>query len=158
VRHPANYPHHLSSASYLADESARLAEFLDHVDYAVALHGYGRIGRTNELLAGGNNRQLADHVAHHVSIPGYRVVTDLEAMPRELRGLHPDNPVNRPRGGGAQLELSPRVRGISPRSGVAGEDGLTPATSALVRGLVAAALSWPTELAPEVRAPDAQSG
>jgi phage replication-related protein YjqB (UPF0714/DUF867 family)/gamma-glutamylcyclotransferase (GGCT)/AIG2-like uncharacterized protein YtfP len=143
VRHPDHYPYHLSSASYLADESVRLAGFLDHVEYAVALHGYGRVGRSTELLAGGCNRQLAGHVAQHVSISGYQVVTDLEAIPRELRGLHPDNPVNRPRGGGAQLELSPRVRGISPRSGVAGEDGLTAATTALVAGLVAAATSWP---------------
>ena len=49
--------------------------------------------------------------------------------------MHPDNPVNQTRGGGAQLELSPRVRGISPRSGMIGDDGLTRATSALVDGL-----------------------
>ena len=75
-------------------------------------------------------------------MPGYQVVTDLDAIPRELRGLHPDNPVNRMRGGGAQLELSPRVRGISPRSPLPGDDGLSPATSALVQGLVATAQSW----------------
>jgi phage replication-related protein YjqB (UPF0714/DUF867 family) len=69
-------------------------------------------------------------------------VTDLDAIPRELRGLHPDNPVNRVRGGGTQLELSARVRGISPRSGLTGEDGLTPATSKLVHGLIATARSW----------------
>ena len=63
-------------------------------------------------------------------------------FPRELRGLHPDNPVNRVRGGGTQLELSPRVRGISPRSPLPGDDGLAPATSALVQGLVATAHSW----------------
>ena len=44
LRHPENYPHHLPSARYLAQESERLAEFLDHVDVAVSLHGYGRIG------------------------------------------------------------------------------------------------------------------
>jgi phage replication-related protein YjqB (UPF0714/DUF867 family)/gamma-glutamylcyclotransferase (GGCT)/AIG2-like uncharacterized protein YtfP len=142
VRHPESYPHHLPSASYRAGESARLDAFLDHVDVVVSLHGYGRIGRTMQLLAGGGNRVLAAHLAHHVSVPGYQVVTDLEAIPRELRGLHQDNPVNRARGGGAQLELTPRVRGISPRSGVAGDDGLPPATSALIRGLASAAQSW----------------
>ena len=45
LRHPDRYPHHLSSARFPRDESARLAEFLDHVDVAVSLHGYGRIGR-----------------------------------------------------------------------------------------------------------------
>lgn len=118
VHHPVDYPYHLSSAAYRADESARLAEFLDHVDHAISLHGYGRIGRSTHLLAGGADRDLAAHVARHVSIPGFQVITDLDAIPRELRGLHPDNPVNRTRRGGMQLELTPRVRGISPRSGL----------------------------------------
>lgn len=143
LRHPDRYPHHLSSALYRAEESARLAEFLDHVEVVVSLHGYGRIGRSTQLLAGGRNRELAQHLARHVDVPGYQVITDLDAIPRELRGMHPDNPVNRVRGGGTQLELTPRVRGISPRSGLPGDDGLTPATSKLVQGLVATARSWP---------------
>ena len=142
VRHPDRYPHHLPSARFSADESERLAEFLDHVEVAVSLHGYGRIGRSTQLLAGGRNRELAAHVARHVVLPGYRVVTDVDAIPTELRGLHPDNPVNRVRGGGTQLELSPRVRGIGPRSRAPGEDGLSPVTSALVDGLAAAAQDW----------------
>ncbi|UXA17243.1 poly-gamma-glutamate hydrolase family protein [Mycobacterium sp. SMC-4] len=142
VRHPDHYPHHLPSARYDPGHSAQLAEFLDHVDVVVSLHGYGRLGRSTQILAGGRRRDLADHVAEHVAIPGYRVVTDLAAIPRELRGLHPDNPVNRVRGGGTQLELSARVRGTSPRSGLPGDDGLAPATSALVQGLVRAARSW----------------
>ena len=40
----------------------------------------------------------------------YRVVDDVGAMPSTLRGLHPDNPVNRPPGGGVQVELPPSVR------------------------------------------------
>ncbi|SEH64982.1 Phage-related replication protein YjqB, UPF0714/DUF867 family [Mycolicibacterium rutilum] len=143
VHHPDHYAHHLPSARYLAEESERLAEFLDHVDVAVSLHGYGRIGRSTHLLAGGGNRQLAQHLAEHVRVPGYDVVTDLAAIPRELRGMHPDNPVNRMRDGGAQLELTPRVRGLSPRSQLPSDDGLSPATSTLIHGLVAAAHSWP---------------
>lgn len=142
VRHPDHYPHHLPSALYDPAKSPRLKEFLDHVDVAVSLHGYGRIGRSTQLLAGGHNRALADHLAHHIDIPGYRVVTDLDSIPRELRGLHPANPVNLVRGGGTQLELSARVRGTSPRSSVPADDGLSPATSALVQGLVSGARSW----------------
>ncbi|MCV7110349.1 poly-gamma-glutamate hydrolase family protein, partial [Mycolicibacterium setense] len=115
---------------------------LYHVDVAVSLHGYGRIGRGTQLLAGGRNRELADHLARHLELPGYQVVTDLDAIPAELRGLHPDNPVNRVRGGGAQLELSIRVRGLSPRSPLPGDDGLSPVTASLVQGLVAAARAW----------------
>jgi phage replication-related protein YjqB (UPF0714/DUF867 family) len=135
LRHPEGYPHHLPSALYNPAESAKLAEFLDHVEVAVSLHGYGRIGRSTELLAGGTNRALAAHLAHHLDLPGYQVVTDLDAIPAELRGLHPDNPVNRVRDGGAQLELSPQVRGI-------GSGSLPSVRSALVDGLVAAARCW----------------
>jgi phage replication-related protein YjqB (UPF0714/DUF867 family) len=142
VRHPDHYPHHLPSVCFNPEESPRLAEFLDHVDVGVSLHGYGRLGQSTRLLAGGRHRALASHLARHIKVPGYQVVTDLDAIPRELRGLHPRNPVNRVRGGGAQLELSSRVRGISPRSPVPGEDGLSPVTSALIQGLVAAARSW----------------
>jgi phage replication-related protein YjqB (UPF0714/DUF867 family) len=142
LRHPDRYPHHLPSARYDPHESPRLAEFLDHVDVAVSLHGYGRIGRGTQLLAGGRNRTLANHLAGHIQLTGYRVVTDIDHIPRELRGLHPSNPVNRVRDGGTQLELSVRVRGISPRSPLPGADGLSPVTGALVRGLTAAARSW----------------
>lgn len=142
VHHPDRYPHHLPSARYRTQESQRLTEFCDHVDVAVSLHGYGRIGRSTQLLAGGRNRDLAHHLARHIEVPGYQVVADLDAIPVELRGLHPDNPVNRVRRGGAQLELSSRVRGLSPRSRLAGDDGLSQSTSRLVQSLVAAARSW----------------
>jgi hypothetical protein len=38
--------------------------------------------------------------------------------------------------------LPSRVRGISPRSPLPGDDGLSTVTSALVQGLAAAARSW----------------
>lgn len=146
LRHPDGYPQHLPSTRYLAEESVRLAEFLDHVDVVVSLHGYGRIGRSTELLAGGGNRSLAAYLARCLDVPGYQVITDLNAIPAGLRGLHPANPVNQARGGGAQLELSPRIRGISPRSQPPGDDGLSPATSTLVRGLAGAARSWQLDI------------
>jgi phage replication-related protein YjqB (UPF0714/DUF867 family) len=142
VRHPDHYPHHLASVLFDPTESERLAEFLGHVDVAVSLHGYGRIGRSTQLLAGGRNRALARHLARHIEVKGYHVVTELDEIPRELRGMHPDNPVNRVRDGGTQLELSVRVRGLSPRSPLPGPDGLSPVTSSLIQGLVAAAISW----------------
>jgi phage replication-related protein YjqB (UPF0714/DUF867 family) len=142
VRHPDAYPHHLPSSKFCTDESPALAEFLDHVDVVVSLHGYGRLGRSTHLLAGGGNRKLAAYLAAHLDIPGYHLVTDLDAIPPELRGLHRDNPVNRARDGGVQLELSSRVRGISPRSQLPGPDGLSPPTSALVRGLGTVARAW----------------
>ena len=90
--------------------SARLSEFLEHVDVVVSVHGYGRIGRSTQLLAGGGNRALAQHLARHIDVPGYQVVTDLDAIPAELRGLHPDNPVNR---GAAAAPSSNSPRGCA---------------------------------------------
>jgi phage replication-related protein YjqB (UPF0714/DUF867 family) len=81
-------------------------------------------------------------VANHLDLPGYQVVTDIDRIPLELRGLHPRNPVNLTRDGGTQLELPTRVRGISPRSPLPGDDGLSPVTSVLVQSLAAAARSW----------------
>jgi phage replication-related protein YjqB (UPF0714/DUF867 family) len=44
------------------------------------------------------------------AVPSHRFVDDMHAIPRTLRGVHVDNPVNRTRGGGIQLELPPTLR------------------------------------------------
>ena len=144
VLHPPEVDEHLPSTSVRPEGSPSLACFLDHVDVAVAIHGYGREGRWTSLLAGGSNRALAAHLAGHLSatLPEYDVVVDLDEIPVGLRGLHPYNPVNGPRHGGVQLELPPRVRGRSPLSPPPGRDGLSAPTRALIDGLAAAARSW----------------
>ena len=116
VLQPAELRWHVPSADVDPGASDALSRFLDHVEVAVALHGYGRAGWWTTLLAGGSNRALAGEVRRRVeaALPGYEVVDDLSAIPRALRGMHPDNPVNRPRHGGVQLELPPRVRGLGP--------------------------------------------
>jgi phage replication-related protein YjqB (UPF0714/DUF867 family) len=121
-----------------------LAEFVAHVDVVITVHGYGRDGLWATLLVGGSNRTLASHLGGHLreKLPAYDVVDELERVPRELRGLHPDNPVNRPRDGGAQLELPPRVRGMSPLWWDWEGPGLAPHTERLVDALVAAATTW----------------
>jgi len=111
----------------------------DHVDVVVALHGYGAEGYWTTLLLGGRNRTLATHIGSSLRSTlaphGYDVIDDLESIPSRLRGVHRDNPVNLPRGGGVQLELPPRVRGTSPLS-------KPEYTSALVSGLAQAASTW----------------
>jgi phage replication-related protein YjqB (UPF0714/DUF867 family) len=44
------------------------------------------------------------------ALPGYVWIDDMDRIPSHLRGVHGDNPVNRVRGGGVQIELPPRVR------------------------------------------------
>ena len=107
VVQPAELRWHIPSADVDPAASPALSRFLDHVEVAIALHGYGRAGWWTTLLAGGGNRALAADVRCRVeaALPGYEVVDDLATIPHALRGMHPDNPVNRPRYGGVQLEL-----------------------------------------------------
>jgi phage replication-related protein YjqB (UPF0714/DUF867 family) len=137
---------HLPSTAFRPDQSTALAAFVDHVDVSVAVHGYGRDGHWTTLLLGGSNRTLAEHVASHLrgALPDYTVVDDLATIPTELRGVHPDNPVNAPAGGGVQLELPPRVRGMGP-FWAEHRDGLTSHTEGLIAGLAAAASGWRPE-------------
>jgi phage replication-related protein YjqB (UPF0714/DUF867 family) len=116
VEQPDDLRWHVPSHRFDPRHSTHLAEFCAHVDVAISLHGYGREGYWTRLLLGGSNRELAGELgeALRVALPGYEAITDLAAIPAELRGLHAGNPVNRPRGGGVQLELPPRVRGLGP--------------------------------------------
>ena len=64
------------------------------------------------MLIGGRNRDLAARAAAalRAAVPSHRFVDDLRAIPPTLRGVHPDNPVNRTPGGGIQMELPPTLR------------------------------------------------
>jgi len=134
VEHPGPDPHHFPSTIVRRGESSALDEFLDHVDVVVTVHGYGRWGLFTSLLVGGGNRQLAGELGAALApaLPDYEIVVDLDDIPRELRGLHPDNPVNAPRNGGVQLELPPRVRGLGPRWADWSGDAPVPPMAALI--------------------------
>jgi len=116
VIQPPDLRWHLPSAEIDPAASPTLAGFLDHVEEVVAVHGFGRPDRYTTILLGGAGRELARSLSGplRAALPDYTVVDELDDIPRELRGLHPDNPVNRVRGGGVQLELPPRVRGLGP--------------------------------------------
>lgn len=103
---------HVPSHEVDPAQSPVLAEWLDHVRLAVAVHGYGRVGRPRRVLVGGRSRALAAVVGWYLAeqLPELDVITDLADMPPELRGLHPDNPVNRTAAGGVQVELPPSAR------------------------------------------------
>ena len=128
-----------------------LAAFVAHVDIVIAIHGYGRDGLWTSLLLGGSNRELAGEVAR-VLVPklsGYTVIDDLETIPKELRGLHPQNPVNLPRLGGVQIELPPRIRGLTPgAASMERIDGRIAPTNDLISALVESVAAW-TAKAPE---------
>jgi phage replication-related protein YjqB (UPF0714/DUF867 family) len=144
VIQPPGMRDHLPSIQVNPDESDALAEFVDHVDIVITVHGYGRRGLFGSLLLGGTNRTFAHHVGDALrrSLPAYDVRTDIDAIPQQLRGLHPANPVNLPRHAGVQVELPPRVRGSSPLWWDWEGPGLTPHTESLIDGLAHAASTW----------------
>jgi phage replication-related protein YjqB (UPF0714/DUF867 family) len=113
VVQPDGSRRHLPSTHFVSGVSPNLDAFLGRVDTVLSIHGYGRHDDFWAVLVGGADRATAHHVAGHLRgvLPEeYRVVDDVEAMPRSLRGLHPDNPVNRVDGGGVQVELPPSIR------------------------------------------------
>jgi phage replication-related protein YjqB (UPF0714/DUF867 family) len=145
VVQPAGLRWHVRSIDVTPDASDSLRAFIEHVDVAIAVHGYGRDGMWTSLLLGGTNRALAHHLAAHLvdALPEYEIVRELDAIPVELRGLHPRNPVNLPRLGGVQLELPPRVRGTTPHWADWSGPGHPPPVAALVAALAAAVQAWP---------------
>jgi phage replication-related protein YjqB (UPF0714/DUF867 family) len=145
VRQPDGLRWHVPSIEVTPDESDALGAFLDHVDVAIALHGYGRDGMWTTVLLGGSHRPLAAHVAGHLrtALPGYEVVEELDAIPAELRGVHRANPVNRCRDGGVQVELPPRVRSWTPHWAELPPGEEIPHLQLVVDGLAAAARAWP---------------
>lgn len=146
VLQPDDLQWHIPSHKVNPDASASLQAFIDHVDVVITIHGFGRQAHFTSLLLGGQNRQLADHVAGHLRthLPEYDIITELERIPRELRGLHRDNPVNLPRQQGVQIELPPRVRGAGPIWAEWDHTEMVPPMASLIDGLAVAAKGWTT--------------
>lgn len=137
---------HISSKYIDPRESDQLARFLDHVDAVITIHGYGRERLRWSLLLGGRNRAIAAHVAHHLrqGLPMYDIVDDLDEIPKELAGQHEDNPVNRTRRGGVQIELPPLLRWNQEEWGWSDSDGRprAPQLQELIFSLADASAAW----------------
>lgn len=112
VTQPRSLGWHISSHQIDPGRVPRLAEFLDHVEVVVSVHGYFRPEQTDAILVGGGRRDLARDLAARLRavVDEMAVVDDLATIPRSMRGVDPRNPVNRSRGGGVQLELPHRAR------------------------------------------------
>jgi len=151
VHQPRGMERHVPSIEVSPDDSEHLRAFLDHVHVVVTIHGYGRQGYYSTLLLGGQHRDFARHIGGHLRrhLPAYRIIDDVDEIPKELRGLHPRNPVNLPPARGVQIELPPRVRGTTPLFWDWEGPALPPHTESLVDALVEATRTW-------LREPDAR--
>ena len=120
--------------------SPRLAEFLDHVDVVVTIHGYGRWGMFTSLLLGGGNRDAGGDARCRARTGAARATTSSptwQAIPRELRGLHPDNPVNAAASRRRADRAATAVRGLGPRWADWRGEGHVPPMAALIDSLAA---------------------
>jgi phage replication-related protein YjqB (UPF0714/DUF867 family) len=120
VSQPRDLRVHVPSVETDPEESPRLASFLAHVHTVVSVHGYYRpLERPQVVLVGGANRDLVNGLAVELRavLPDYQVidvVRDVDAVPTNMRGLDPRNPVNRTARGGVQLELPHHLRAVRP--------------------------------------------
>jgi phage replication-related protein YjqB (UPF0714/DUF867 family) len=121
IEQPPDLRWHLPSHLTDREASDALAAFCDHVEVVVSVHGYGREGWWTRVLLGGADRAVSTELAACLrkALPAYEIVDQLDVIPIALRGLHPTNPANVAPGGGVQLELPPRIRGIGPRASAA---------------------------------------
>ena len=126
---------HLTSRLHDPDDSPNLGAFLEHVDVAISVHGFGRdgfalwldpdrglivepygpairgkqTGPLRGIIVGGLNAPLVDAARElfRDRFAGYHVADE-----RIRLGFHPANPVNLPSAHGVQVELPPGLRGI----------------------------------------------
>jgi len=125
---------HLPSKHHDPGDSERLRTFLDHVEVAISVHGFGRdsfelaadpvrglviepygpafranqTGPLRGIILGGQNSDLLDVARRlfHDRFDGYYVSDRLRL------GFHAHNPVNLPSAQGVQIEIPPGLRGI----------------------------------------------
>jgi phage replication-related protein YjqB (UPF0714/DUF867 family) len=132
---PSGVRVHLTSRLHDPDHSECLRTFLQHVEIAISVHGFGRdafdlridperglvlepygpalrgrqTGPLRGIILGGRNAELLN-VARRLlqdRFSGYHVADE-----RVRLGFDPNNPVNLPRSHGVQIELPPGLRGI----------------------------------------------
>ena len=147
IDQPAARPLHIPSTRFRPEESPAFASVIEHCDVVCTVHGYGRDMDKQFLLLGGQNRELAAALGAELSsrLPErFRVITELEDIPKELRGVHSKNPVNVPRQQGVQLELPPGVRWNWDARSWADAEGLEPTETVLqvVEALTTTATNW----------------
>jgi phage replication-related protein YjqB (UPF0714/DUF867 family) len=149
---------HLTSRHHDPNQSPQMSAFLEHVEVAISVHGFGRdsfevgvdaagglvlepygpalrgrqTGPLRGIIVGGLNAALVDMACRLLGdgdrLPGYYAGSE-----RVRLGFHPRNPVNLPAAHGVQIELPPALRGL----GDLGEE-LAPSQDGIVTEVIAA--------------------
>jgi len=153
---PSGMRFHLTSRRHNPDDSDRLRAFLQHVEIAISIHGFGRDGFSltadpvggviiepygpalrgrqsgplRGVILGGRHTELLNMARRllHDRFTGFHVADE-----RVRLGFHPQNPVNLPSSHGVQVELPPGLRGIGDFG-----DQLVPREDGMVTEVIAA--------------------
>ena len=147
IDQPEDRPLHIPSIRVDPAESPTLTRFYEHVDAVCTVHGYGRDKEKQWILLGGRNRELASLARQELEdrlSQQFRVIDELEEIPKGLRGVHDRNPVNVARQQGVQVELPPGVRWNWDARQWGDAEGLEPTATidAVVDALTAMATGW----------------
>lgn len=138
VQPPGEPVVHIPSHRMSVPTCDALRQFLSRVSLTVSLHGHLRYEHPRSIFLGGTNRAAAATLAHSLTLlaPAFETVDDLTRIPKGLRGLHPDNPVNLAPSRGVQIELPLGARTGGPRTDPDAPDAPRPeVTTALVDGV-----------------------
>ena len=149
VRQPPQLRWHLPSREFDPAVSAALRAFVDHVEVAVAVHGYGRAGRWTTLMAGGTQpnargtRRRCDRGAPARLRGGARPRRDPGRAARAEPG-EPGQPPARRRRAARAPAARPRQRSVLERTTRAGPRAGSPRTPRRsIDALAEVASGWP---------------
>ena len=165
IVHPSGLRVHLTSACTTPAIRRPLRAFLEHVDVAISVHGFGRDGfalwfdpdqrprhrtvrardpeGTKPGRCGGSSWEGERATARGGTRRCSTGVCRFHVADGRVRlGFHPDNPVNLPSAQGVQVELPPGLRGI----GDFGED-MIPRQDGVVTEVVAALVELASQAA-----------
>jgi phage replication-related protein YjqB (UPF0714/DUF867 family) len=103
---------HVTSTAMRAGVSARLDRALARCRTAIAIHGHAQPGAPRAIYVSGRAAAAAGLISAALrgALAGWDVIDDPARIPPGLAGLSPENFVNRPAGGGVQIELPRALR------------------------------------------------
>jgi len=104
---------HIACTKMIPGISTKLDSAIAACRIAISIHGHGRTKDGGAVYVSGRATdavQVTAGAMRHALKGVFEVVDELDRIPSDLAGLHKDSLVNRPKGGGVQIELPRALR------------------------------------------------